>query len=1099
MPIPGLDFVTPTQDEEDTKRLYEHRTNAAWQEFDAATKPMVQPLYRNALAEAARKEFDAATLPIVEQARERQQLTLMEQAKAEFDSLTVPLVAAVRQVDDAPDPNVISTPLPALRQNTPGPAANPWGTTQGAATFGETDDTRAGLPESPLTTAPAQEALDTRGMGGMSNDVASAVGEAGQAVGEAFAPLPSVGPRGSGEMSLGGISGIMARNNPALSPEAAAPVMEGVGEGLQRTGREAGTGLAAVGEGYQEGDAGKMGLGAFQAAGAPFSAAGNVVSESAQNLGADPMLAEGMGAVTNFATPWGGASTLANLRNMGRVGQLAVSAMGMTGAGVGGKMAYDQAKAEGKSDEEAWQAAAVGAINGADAGLGIGEMGRAVGGKALSAVGRQVDEAGGLVPWMERGELRLPGGADDAAAGVPAAAPAEAAPSTGRLSLSEAGEAERSRLIAANVKLGFGEDAATQMVDGYITKLHDTHKVPENYLAVVDEIRAAAAKAVAPPTEASSPASGAVTGAAGADLDAKPLTGLDKALDVANRVRYSGMLSNPVGGLADVISNGFNIPVHYNRVFQAALMEGVGERLGKLQPHERSASLDEVRAMNAGFTSGITQGMREALDLLVQGGTPVRAEQPQGVVGGPIGLLLEGGQRLRIAADALTQHIGESMATNALAAREARREGLKGGAPAFAQRAAVLAAGIKTKLAQGEVPQLGTLPTRGMDDAAKVDQLAGEVTAWAKRSVFQANLGTSAKAVDESRAAPVVRFMVPFFRTLANLGAQAATMTPGLGQAGIAADLGAAKAFGKGAYAAGNAFTTSNTPAVLPASQRLADANLGVMVAATGGALVASGLMVGAPPRDQRLRDAWYAAGNRPYALKLRDTQVPIERMLGPLAVPLVFGASLMDSYLANGQEVDPAMLTEFANSAQREWFDASGLRAFHDLLSNARNGLFNRTATQTAARTVTSFVPSGALIRAIANATDDVQRAPTTFLDFVKEGLPMLREQIPAREDELGQPIRRPSGQRGPGAFSPIQPSRAADNVTGLDRDIQAAKREAMRDLEDDPKFQRLPAKEQAAARTRIVSAVSRRYTDQRKSAVSATLLPDHRSGSGR
>jgi len=86
----------------------------------------------------------------------------------------------------------------------------------------------------------------------------------------------------------------------------------------------------------------------------------------------------------------------------------------------------------------------------------------------------------------------------------------------------------------------------------------------------------------------------------------------------------------------------------------------------------------------------------------------------------------------------------------------------------------------------------------------------------------------------------------------------------------------------------------------------------------------------------------------------------------------LVFGAALMDSFLAIGKEVDPAMLAEFANSAQREWFDASGLRAFHDLLTSTRNGLFSRTAAQTAARTVTSVLSSGALIRAIANATDD-------------------------------------------------------------------------------------------------------------------------------
>lgn len=145
-------------------------------------------------------------------------------------------------------------------------------------------------------------------------------------------------------------------------------------------------------------------------------------------------------------------------------------------------------------------------------------------------------------------------------------------------------------------------------------------------------------------------------------------------------------------------------------------------------------------------------------------------------------------------------------------------------------------------------------------------------------------------------------------------------------------------------------------------------------------------------------RDAWYAAGNRPYALKLRDTQVPIERLLGPLAVPLVFGAALMDSYLANGREVDPAMLAEFANSAQREWFDASGLRAFHDVLANTRNGLFNRG------------FPTILIVTSDKSAEDQIARAAVAAAVGREPTLPLLL----TCEWRIDDP-RNPQGLLGP------------------------------------------------------------------------------------
>ena len=64
---------------------------------------------------------------------------------------------------------------------------------------------------------------------------------------------------------------------------------------------------------------------------------------------------------------------------------------------------------------------------------------------------------------------------------------------------------------------------------------------------------------------------------------------------------------------------------------------------------------------------------------------------------------------------------------------------------------------------------------------------------------------------------------------------------------------------------------------------------------------------------------------------------MPIIRLLGPLGMPLIFGASLMDGYWYLGRQVDPAMLQKVAGTVQGEWWQQAGLRSLLDLLQAAR------------------------------------------------------------------------------------------------------------------------------------------------------------------
>ena len=57
--------------------------------------------------------------------------------------------------------------------------------------------------------------------------------------------------------------------------------------------------------------------------------------------------------------------------------------------------------------------------------------------------------------------------------------------------------------------------------------------------------------------------------------------------------------------------------------------------------------------------------------------------------------------------------------------------------------------------------------------------------------------------------------------------------------------------------------------------------------------------MTGAPPKDTRLRQAWYDAGNRPYSLKFGNVQVPIGSRNGNLQITQFYYGAAQPSDVA--------------------------------------------------------------------------------------------------------------------------------------------------------------------------------------------------------
>ena len=524
---------------------------------------------------------------------------------------------------------------------------------------------------------------------------------------------------------------------------------------------------------------------------------------------------------------------------------------------------------------------------------------------------------------------------------------------------------------------------------------------------------------------------------------AKELLGRGK--EGVQRLRYSGLLSNTASAMTDVVTNALSIPRLYLRTGLAAAFEEAGAKAGKIAPEERATTFSEIKGFHSGVASGLFQAIEDSLGVMLHGGAPVQEEQAPGIIGRTVagseklgtaaGLALEAGQRVRVAADVFAQHLGETIGAHMLAYREATREGIAFGSPQYKQRVAALIGEITGELRKtGDeaVKQGGTAfakPT-GQSHEEYVRSLAAEARAISKRQTFQQEMGATAKGIAQARGG-LVGYLVPFYKTISNIATEGATSTPGVGGAVIGKDL-VDSALHHGPYAGkeGTRFTRTDTSAVLPASQRLADQAVGLGVAALAGTLVAQGLLTGAGPADAKERASLRADGWQPFSFVFtnragKKEYVPVTRALGPLAWPVVFGAASMEYARDRGTFLDERAIGDFASAMQSYWFQESGLKGFKDVLDALAGGNLDaerQAIKRLAASQVTGLIPDSGLLRQVVAARDPIYRDPKSITELVKSGVPGLSETVPPKTNDLGEVQERAPGQTGARAFFPFQ-----------------------------------------------------------------------------
>jgi len=403
-----------------------------------------------------------------------------------------------------------------------------------------------------------------------------------------------------------------------------------------------------------------------------------------------------------------------------------------------------------------------------------------------------------------------------------------------------------------------------------------------------------------------------------------------------------------------------------------------------LTGRERQQFLEEVLPQARGSVHGALAGLRSVPSILAHGVDPAALERYEARGFAAAGLLPE---RLRgaapvvdavaemplrqlAAADAVATDAAFTSHANALAVRQARREGLTGAA-------------------------VGRRAEEIVGDLTQYPRIAREATELARKAVYQGahpeldwlrrlKAGKLGLALDQ---------VVPFVSTPYDVVAQGLGLNP-LQVIKAVQDVRAGRD--------------------LAANRRVAQAVAGTVLTGAGLGLAQSGYLTGAPPDDDTERST-LPEGWKPFSLRLPvgdgAVYVPIA-LFGHFAIPLGIGAIAGDA-LRRGQDPEgvatalagvPGGIVKFLG--EQTFLD--GARTVGRLLDDPAR--WSETLVEGLA---TPLMPYSALQRQVDQAFGGASRDPRGAIEALLASTPVLNEAagVPTRRTALGEERRGVSG----------------------------------------------------------------------------------------
>lgn len=286
--------------------------------------------------------------------------------------------------------------------------------------------------------------------------------------------------------------------------------------------------------------------------------------------------------------------------------------------------------------------------------------------------------------------------------------------------------------------------------------------------------------------------------------------------------------------------------------------------------------------------------------------------------------------------------------------------------------------------------------------ANPTDEMLSAAEEGAKRASLQIEGGKSTKAVMALRDrvsfdTPLgefkpIRYVIPFVRTPINLVKIGAEYSP---------------------YGFVQAVTRSGGER----SDSIARAILGSTAMGLFAQQYALGSLTGPIPSDPAERDAFYAAGKLPYAVKIGDKWVSYQR-LEPVSTPLKWTAALMETAKRNDGQPVEVIAEKMVFALSRTLADATYMEGLSDLVDAIQDP--ERNGAKFLSGIAGGFNP--ALFRNIVRSQDPYIRDPKGIVQQIEATLPFLNEGVPIRETNYGEPATRSEGRQGlAGLISPV------------------------------------------------------------------------------
>lgn len=445
-----------------------------------------------------------------------------------------------------------------------------------------------------------------------------------------------------------------------------------------------------------------------------------------------------------------------------------------------------------------------------------------------------------------------------------------------------------------------------------------------------------------------------------------------KFSDKLVEIWYNYLLSGPQTHMVNVLSN--------TMTSLAQLPEyAVASAVGSMRRAFNREAVDripvsEVGARAIGLMQGTREGMREFARAF-RTGEPLDfvtkvENQGQKAISGLKGEVLRIPTRLLTAEDELFKSMARRMELSGLAARQARKEGLKG------------------QEARDRIAELVGNPT---------DDMMLSALDYGRYVTFQRPLGEVASKVSAmTNAAPILKAVLPFVRTPTNLFKFAVERSP------IAPLL----REWRQDFAAGGARRD------LAVARSMIGSGMGALVAEAA----ANGLITGSAPPDDNRRRLMMADGWQPYSIKIGDRYYSYQRLdpfaltIGAAADMATLGDGMTENQKSEGAALVVASIV--GNLSNKTWLSGvSDVLAALDDPQRFGDSFIKRFAGSAA-------VPTG--VAQVARTIDPTMREAPDAMTTIRSRIPGLSDDLLPKRDVWGRPIEKEGGL-GPDIMSPI------------------------------------------------------------------------------